>query len=91
MKKLSLQAKYFIIGVVLTILGLISCTLLPLFMKSKTSFDDVNYVYFVIEFFMFNAASVFFLFCPKYFKGQIITVLAGVLYYISFVNYFLFF
>lgn len=80
--KFNHQEKYFTNGIILLFLGLYCVTFLPATLK----YNIHNYVYYQIEFFLLCAASIFFLFSPKYYKWQIFTILVGVLYYILFVK-----
>lgn len=86
--KLTNQAKYFINGIVLIIVGLFCVTFAPSIVKSSTGHIIQNYIYYQIEFFTFCAASIFYLFSPKFFKGQILTILLGILYYILFMKFY---
>lgn len=81
--KLNNQIKYLINGIILLILGVFSVTFLPLLIK----FHIERYVYLQIEFFFLCCASIFYLFSPKYYKIQILTILWAVLYYLLFVKF----
>lgn len=80
------QTKYFINGVILIVLALFCVTFLPFILKSKMSVVVSNYIYYQVEFFALCAASIFFLFSPKYYKEQILVILFGILYYSLFVK-----
>ena len=80
------QTKYFINGVILIGLALFCVTYLPFILKSKMSVVVSNYIYYQVEFFALCAASIFFLFSPKYYKEQILVILFGILYYSLFVK-----
>lgn len=80
------QTKYFINGVILIGLALFCVTFLPFILKSKMSVVVSNYIYYQVEFFALCAASIFFLFSPKYYKEQILVILFGILYYSLFVK-----
>lgn len=82
--KLNLQTQHFINGVILLFLGLLSVTFFPMIAK----FGWERYVYLQIEFFLLVCSSVFFLFSPKYFKHQVMSILLGILYYLLFVKFF---
>lgn len=82
--KLSLQAKHFINGAILLFLGVLSVTFFPMFTKLGWE----RYVYLQIEFFLLTCASIFYLFSPKYYKQQIISVLFAVLFYLLFVKFY---
>lgn len=81
--KLNHQTQYFINGIILIIIALLSVTILP-----KSNLLSIpKYAYYQIEFFVLCAASIYFLFSPKYYKGQILTILLGIIYYILFVKF----
>lgn len=80
------QTKYFINGVILVILALFCVTFLPFILKNKTVIP--SYIFYQAEFFLLSAASIFFLFSPKHYKGQVLTILLGILYYILFAKYY---
>ena len=82
------QTKYFINGVILIILALFCVTFLPFLIKNKANLMISSYIYFEIEFFLLSAASIFFLFSPKYYQNQILVILLGILYYILFAKYY---
>lgn len=82
--KLNLQAKYFINGLILLILALFSITFLPVILKNNFNIIFENYVYIQIEFFLLVAASMFYLFSPKYYGAQVLSVVFGIAYYFLF-------
>ena len=82
------QTKYFINGVILVIIALFCVTFLPPLLKANTSLIVPSYLYFQIEFFTLCAASIFFLFSPKYYQNQVFVILLGILYYILFAKYY---
>lgn len=85
--KLNHQTQYFINGVILIVIGLLCVTIFPQIVREKISFFAVaNYTYYQAEFFTLCAAAIFFLFSPKYYKEQILTILLGLIYYILFVK-----
>ena len=88
MKKLSLQAKYFINGLILLALALFVITFMPIVLKEKYNIIFENYVYVELEFFLLVASSIFYLFSPKYYKYQIYSVLFGIIYYSFFVKFY---
>ena len=81
--KFSLQTQHFINGVILLFLGVLSVTFFPMFVKLGWE----KYVYLQIEFFFLACASVFFLFSPKYYKQQIMSVIFAILFYFMFVKF----
>ena len=84
--KWNYQTKYFINGVILVLIALFCVTFLPSLINDKTNFIISNYVFAQVEFFTLCAAIIFFLFSPKYYKGQIILFILGAIYYILFVK-----
>lgn len=79
------QKQYYINGIILIILALISVTLAPhIADKLKLTIDKSSYAEF--EFFLLTAAALFYLFSPKYFKGQILSILLAFLYYWMFLR-----
>lgn len=79
------QTKYFITGVFLLTGALFCITLLPMFIKiCKINLPIQRYMYAQVEFFILVACSIFYLFSPKYYKYQVLSVLTGILYYIIF-------
>jgi len=87
--KLSNQTKLFINGFFLIVIALLIVTILPPIVRAKTGmFSVANYIYYQVEFFVLAAASVFYLFSPKYYKEQVLSILLGILYYILFVKFY---
>ena len=86
--KLSNQTKYFINGVILLSLACFSVTLLPLIIKTTPISAIIkNYIYYEIEFFLLSASAIFYLFSPKYYKYQILSILVFMFIYNHFVKF----
>ena len=82
----NLQIKYFINGLILLALALYSITFLPIVLKERFGLVFENYIYVELEFFLLVAASIFYLFSPKYYQYQIYSILFGIIYYSFFVK-----
>ena len=80
--KLSTQGKYFINGVMLICLALLSVTIIP--MCAKLNFE--KYIYVQAEFFFLCCASIFYLFSPKFYKYQITSIVIALFLYFLFVK-----
>ena len=77
------QKQYFINGLILIIIALLIITLIPHFAgKFKIAIEKSTYS--EIEFFILCAASLFYLFSPKYYIGQILSIVLAILYYFLF-------
>ena len=82
------QTKYFIIGLLFLISAMFSITLFPIFIKLFTKFSIQKYIFIQIEFFLLVASSIFYLFSPKYYKYQLLTILLAIISYKCFaMNY----
>lgn len=80
------QTQYFINGIILLILGLLVITITPLIIENYRPISLEKYMYSEIEFFMLMACGVYYLFSPKYYKYQIISIALGMTYYFVFVH-----
>ena len=79
------QKQYFINGLILVIIALFSITIAPYLADSfKMVVEKHSFAEF--EFFTLTAASLFYIFSPKYYKFQIISVLCAFIYYFAFLK-----
>lgn len=81
--KLNTQTKYFINGIILLFLGLLCATFVPL-----NALSVEKYIYLQVEFFLLCASAIYYLFSPKYYPQQILSIFIGILYYFLFVKIF---
>ena len=79
------QKQYFINGLILIIVALMAVTIVPYCTDRFRLFIEKN-VLCEFEFFTLCASALFYLFSPKYYKGQIISILSAYLYYFAFVK-----
>ena len=79
------QKQYYINGLILIVIALITITVVPLIAdKYKIGFEKSSFSEF--EFFILTAAALFYLFSPKYYKWQFISIVCGILYYLIFLK-----
>ena len=78
------QTKYFINGVILVILALLSITIVPLIVEKLGFYAIEKYIYAEIEFFLLIASASFWLFCPFYYRAQLLSILFALIYYFVF-------
>jgi len=82
------QTQYFINGLILLILAMLTITIAPIIIKKYLHQTLENYIYSEIEFFLLTACSIFYLFSPKFYKKQINTIFFSIIYYILFIKIF---
>ncbi len=80
------QTKYFYIGLLCLILGLLCVTFLPYIFKTLFSIYLQNYIFVQLELFCFVTCAIFYLFSPKFYAQQILSFLSGFLYYLLFIK-----
>ncbi len=78
------QTKYFYIGLLCLINGLLCVTYLPYIIKRLVFLQ--NYVFVQIEFLLLVTCAIFYLFSPKFYSKQILSFAFGFLYYFLFVK-----
>ena len=79
------QKQYFINGIILIIMAIVAISFMPyLADKFKLPFEKSCFPEF--EFFALTGASLFYLFSPKYYKAQILSILCAILYYFIFLK-----
>ncbi len=81
------QKQYFINGLILIVIALIVITLVPLY-ADRFGMNIEKYSYSEFEFFVLCAASLFYLFSPKYYKGQVLSIIFAILYDLSFLKFY---
>lgn len=83
--KLNRQLKYYLKGTVVLFCAMFCITLLPTFLKF-VNFELIigEFTFVLLEFFLCTLGAILYLFSPKYYKWQVITVLLCVLYYFLF-------
>ena len=79
------QTQYFINGLILLILAMADITILPLILAAIDNSLD-TFVYTEIEFFLLATCFVYYLFSPKYYKEQIVSIIFAVFYYFFFLE-----
>jgi len=76
------QKKYFIIGTLFLICAILSVTIAPLVVKTFLFNVNIeNYIYVEIEFLLLTLCGVYYLFSPKYYNFQFITIGITFLFY----------
>lgn len=79
------QLRYFLLGSFFLFLGVLFVTLFPVILKEF--YIKINPLFLSqIELFLLLSAAVLFLFCPKYYKWQILAVLYAIAYYLIFIK-----
>ena len=87
--KLNHQTQYFINGLILLFLGVLSITILPVIItKLKITIPYGNLFYRNLELFLLCACSVFYLFSPKFYKQQVISILFAMMFFNLFVKFY---
>lgn len=84
--KLNNQSKYFINGLFLLTFAVASVTHIPIILKTNFNLIFSAWLYYQIEFFLLCACAVFYLFSPKFYKYQVISVVFAFAYYVLFVK-----
>lgn len=83
------QIKYFLIGLILLFCAVFCVTLLPLIVKIFFKhFYIQNYIYSEIEFLLMILCAVLYLFSPKFYKLQIVSIGVFAFLYFMFVKYY---
>ncbi len=81
------QKQYFINGLILLVVALLFVTIIPYCAdRAKFVIDKGSLREF--EFFLLTASALFYLFSPKYYKAQFISILCAFLYYFIFLKIF---
>ena len=81
------KKQYFINGLILIIIALLAVTVVPYCAdKYRVVIEKTSYSEF--EFFVLCAASLFYLFSPKYYKLQVLSIIFAILCYFLFVKIF---
>ncbi len=81
------QTKYFIFGLLVLICAVFCTTFLPLIVKNCFYKINVeNYIYFEIEFLLLVLGGVLFLFSPKYYKFQMLSIALLMIFYEIFIK-----
>lgn len=79
------QKQYYINGLILLIIAMISITMLPhLADKLKLTVEKSSFSEF--EFFALCASALFYLFSPRYYKNQVLSIIFAFLYYFLFLK-----
>lgn len=81
------QTRYFITGLILLIIACCCITLIPAIIK--TFFKSIviyNYIFRQVEFLLLVLCAILFLFCPKYYKFQMLSIGFCFLFYFAFVK-----
>ncbi len=81
------QKQYFINGLILLVIAILTVTIVPyLADKWKMAFEKSSFSEF--EFFLLTASTLFYLFSPKYYKNQVISIIFAFIFYFTFVKIF---
>ncbi len=81
------QKQYFINGLILLVIGLLIITVIPYAIDKfklaieKSSFSE-------LEFVVLTGCCLFYLFSPKYYKNQVLSIILGFLYYFMFFKFY---
>ncbi len=85
--KMNKQKQYFINGLILIVIAILAVTIIPYcFDKLKIAVEKDIFTDF--EFFALIAGALFYLFSPKYYKMQILSVICAVIFYCLFAKFF---
>ena len=79
------QKQYFINGLILIAIAMITITIVT-YCADKFGLTIEKASYSEFEFFCLCAGFLFYLFSPKYFKNQVLSILIAYLYYFGFVK-----
>ena len=79
------QKQYFINGLILMTIALFSITIVP-YLADNFKFFIEKHSLSEFEFFILTAASLFYIFSPKYYKFQLMSILCAFLYYFAFLK-----
>ena len=79
------QKQYYINGLILIITGVFAVTVLP-YLTDKIGFYFDKSVFSEFEFFVLVAAGLFYLFSPKYYKSQMLSIILAIIFYLIFSN-----
>ena len=81
------QKQYFINGLILIVIAVLTVTVIPLCIdKLKIAFE--KNVFSDIELFVLMTGALFYLFSPKYYKMQVISILGALIFYLLFVRFY---
>lgn len=79
------QKQYFINGLVLIILALLAITIIP-FCADKLRIPVEKNIFSEFELFALMLCALFYLFSPKYYKAQILSIICAVIFYFVFIK-----
>ena len=81
------QKQYFINGLILLVIAILTITIIPYVAdRWKMAFEKSSFS--ELEFFLLTACTLFYLFSPKYYKNQVISIVFAYLFYFIFVKIF---
>ncbi|MBR1616561.1 hypothetical protein IJ670_00265 [bacterium] len=86
MLNLNKQTQYFINGIIMLVIGISSVTILPVLFQKLRLVSVDNFIWVEIEFFTMSASVLFYLFSPKYYKAQLLSIICAISYYIIFAS-----
>ena len=81
------QKQYFINGLILIIVAILAVTIIPCTADKFKIVIDKN-LFSEFELFTLTACALFYLFSPKYYKAQIISIVCVAIYYFSFIKFY---
>lgn len=79
------QLKYFLLGTLFVFLAALIVTLFPVILN-EFGFKIKPLIFSQIELFLLILSGVFYIFCPKYYRWQILVILYGICYYFIFLR-----
>lgn len=79
------QKQYYINGLILISIAIISVTLIPLLADKLKIYTNKDFLC-EFEFFSLTAGALYFLFSPKYYKHQVLSIVFIILYYLLFLK-----
>ena len=81
------QLKLYLNGLILIALALIMITIIP-FLSDKLKIVAEKGIFSELEFFFLTAGALFYLFSPKYYKYQILSIFVAISHYFIFIHFF---
>ena len=78
------QTKYLINGIILLILGIIAISALPIIVQEYGYYTVSKSLYSQIEFVLFTACAIYYIFSPKYYRIQVLSIFIALCLYLLF-------
>lgn len=78
------QKKYLINGIILLLLGVAANSIVPVIVQEFGYYNVSKSLYGQIEFFLFTACALYFMFSPKYYRIQVLCIFIALCLYLLF-------